>query len=65
MSSCAVCSRRLQFEAGPQTHRFYVCEEHRHDLERGDVSCFFATATEPLRDEDEDKEIPCDLCREG
>ncbi len=61
----AVCSRRLQFEAGPERQRFYACEEHRAQLVRGDVSCFFGVASEPVIEEDPDDESSCDLCREG
>lgn len=61
----AVCSRKLQFEAGPEQHEFFACEEHKPDLEAGKVTCFFAVKAHPLKTVDPTDEISCDLCREG
>ena len=62
-----IVKRLLGFEAGPQNHTFYACEEHRGELERGDVMCFFALKNHPVEtlSEDEQDSFDCDLCREG
>lgn len=62
--SAAVCARRLQFEGGPQRQMFCACETHRRDLERGDVTCFYAIKSEPMMALGVDEDIECDLCRE-
>jgi len=62
-----IARRRMQFCAGPQTHDFYACGEHRAALERGDVSCFLVLRSEPVREVrlEEGDEVECDFCREG
>lgn len=66
MTTIAVCSRVLQFRAGPNESRFYACEQHRADLERGDYDgLFFGVVSDEMRPEDPDDEQPCDYCREG
>lgn len=61
----AIVSRRMQFTAGPQTHTFYACEEHREALDRGDVSCFLRIRGVEVIAEDPEDELACDFCREG
>lgn len=61
----AVCQRRLQFEAGPESYVFAACEECRPQLEKGAVMCFFPLAADPVEPVDPDDELTCDLCREG
>lgn len=61
----AYCARRLEFRAGPESHTFYACVEHKPILDAGDVSCFFADARHQTYAVDPDDEIECDLCREG
>lgn len=63
--SIAVCSRRLQFESGPQQHTFYACREHKRILELGNVICFFALNSELIVGVSPDDEVGCDFCREG
>lgn len=60
----ATCSRTLQFRAGPNEYTFYACEDHRHVLVNGTVNdLFFATADEPVQEEDPEDEIECYVCR--
>lgn len=61
----ATSVRRLQFRSGPQSYEFFACAEHRPKLEKGDVSCFFATEEEPVHDVNEQDEQSCYFCREG
>ncbi len=66
----AICSRVLQFRAGPDHKTFYACEAHQHILTAGDISSFdvplfFATEQEPVQPVDPEDEYPCDFCREG
>jgi hypothetical protein len=42
---------------------FAACEEHRGDLERGDVSCFFADPRDPMVEVSEDDDEECWFCR--
>ena len=67
MSGFAVRRRRLQFEAGPETHVFYACKEHESVLGVGttDVPCFFPWLDEPPEPVDQEEEMACDFCREG
>lgn len=66
MQDRAVCSRTLQFRAGPNEHRFYACEEHRADLTAGDFDgLFFGRESDALLPVDPEDEIHCDYCREG
>lgn len=60
----AICSRVMQFEAGPNQTTFYACAEHRAKLEKGDVLCFFAYVRDQVQDVKPEDEIPCDFCRE-
>lgn len=60
-------SRVLQFTAGPQRHTFLACEEHKAELEKGEIDGLFVALkskqVELLTAPDEcDK---CDFCREG
>lgn len=64
MERFAVCSRKLQFEAGPEQTTFYACTEHRPKLERGEVMCFFPVARHQIQEVDPNDEIECDYCRE-
>lgn len=57
-----VSSLKMQFEAGPETHRFYACEQHYQDLYRGRVSCFLLIKNEYLEAAHED-EAECYFCR--
>jgi hypothetical protein len=65
----AVCKRLLHFEAGPEDHTFYACEEHRRHLgPPADVTCFFGTAAHLVEELNEDEKADgteCDFCREG
>jgi hypothetical protein len=68
----AICKRVLHFEAGPQTHTFYACAEHRAALDKGDVICFFPMRDQPVEPLSADEQLDadaealdCDLCREG
>lgn len=66
MNAPAVCSRVLQFRAGPNESRFYACAAHRADLARGDYGgLFFGLLKDEMRDEDTDDDLTCDYCREG
>lgn len=65
MSSFAVCSRILEFRAGPQNYEFHACQEHRKKLEDGTVDLFFPTEDNPVLEVNVDQEIDCDFCREG
>ena len=61
--SNATCKRVLQFASGPNQMEFAACEEHRGDLERGDVSCFFADPRDPMVEVSEDDDEECWFCR--
>lgn len=63
----AICSRVMQFRAGPNAYTFHACPECRPALERGEAGdgLFFTTADEPVKAVDPDDDITCDLCREG
>lgn len=62
----ATCSRKMGFRAGPQDHTFYACDEHRKQLDDGDVMNFFVLVTEPVKElPADDDETECDFCREG
>lgn len=64
--SIAVYLRRLQFRAGPQSHWFAACREHREDIQRGDYSgVFFPAKADDVQAIGEDDEMACDWCREG
>ena len=67
VTAAVVCSRVLQFRAGPNEYQFHACAEHRPMLEKGDVDLFFATADQPVLDMHEDDAdcVSCDFCREG
>lgn len=62
----ALYSRVLQFRAGPESHQFFACAEHRPALERGDHDgCFFGVDADVIAPVDPNDEIACDYCREG
>lgn len=60
----ATRSRMMQFEGGPQTSRFYACDEHEDSLHVPSM-CHFPIITDVVRDEDPDEMFGCDFCREG
>lgn len=59
----AICERLMQFRSGPESLVFYACEACKPQLEAGDLSCFFARESDPVKPVDPDDEITCDLCR--
>lgn len=64
--SAALWTRLLQFRAGPNEHEFDACDEHKPDLERGDVSgLFFGRPTDVVAPVDPDDGRDCYFCREG
>lgn len=65
LMAVAVCQRRLEFRAGPESYVFRACAACRPALERGDVSCFFGVPSAPVEPVDPDEAWTCDLCREG
>lgn len=62
----AIACRVLQFRAGPESHRFYACEQHAAQLEKDwPIDLFFSTDRDPVEPVDEADEMDCDFCREG
>lgn len=65
MGHPAVVALKMGFRAGPENHTFYACEEHRAELERGDVSLFFLLKDEEPQPVDPEFEEQCYFCLEG
>lgn len=61
----AAFARTMQFCAGPQSHTFYACTEHRAQLGAAWFvnELFYTLPQWPVLDVSEDDEIPCDVCR--
>lgn len=53
----------LQFQSGPNEHRFYACERHVPQLLAGDMQLFFGRNYDVSEPVDADDEIECDWCR--
>jgi hypothetical protein len=56
-------SRRMQFEAGPESSVFYACTGHAPRLD-GYTNCHFPVTQWPVQPEDTEDELTCDFCRE-
>lgn len=56
-------SRRMQFEAGPESTVFYACEGHKARLDSY-TNCHFPVTCWPVEAENPDDEQQCDFCRE-
>lgn len=55
----------MAFEAGPQSHTFYACAEHKPKLEAGNVMCFLRIRNQGVEPVDPLEDMVCDFCREG